>query len=62
MVLGYAGWGAGQLEAELAANAWLCGPADAKIIFDTPIAQRWDAAAKLLGVDMQLLSTDIGHA
>lgn len=62
MILGYAGWGAGQLEEELAANAWLSGPADTDIIFKTPVNQRWDSAAKLLGVDMRLLSSDIGHA
>jgi len=62
VALGYAGWGAGQLESELAANAWLNGPADLDIIFNTPVAQRWDHAAKLLGVDLSLLSTDIGHA
>lgn len=62
MVLGYAGWGAGQLEAEMAANAWLSGPADMDIIFETPVSQRWDKAASLLGVDLRLLSSDIGHA
>lgn len=62
MVLGYAGWGTGQLEEEMAANAWLSGPADINIIFNTPVSQRWDEAAKLLGIDMRLLSNDIGHA
>jgi len=62
MVLGYAGWGAGQLEQEMAANAWLSGPADMNVIFKTPVNQRWDKAAQLLGVDMRLLSSDIGHA
>jgi len=62
VVLGYAGWGAGQLEQELADNSWLHGPADKNIIFDMPLSQRWDAAAKLLGVDMALLSSDAGHA
>lgn len=60
--LGYAGWGAGQLEQELAENAWLYGPADPAIIFDMPVAKRWDAAARLLGVDLTLLSSDVGHA
>jgi len=60
--IGYAGWGAGQLEQELADNAWLYGPADPSIMFDLPVAQRWDAAARLLGVDLTLLSSDIGHA
>jgi len=62
VVLGYAGWDAGQLEAELAANAWLHGPADKDIIFNMPPSQRWEAAAKLLGINLSLLSTDIGHA
>lgn len=60
--LGYAGWGAGQLEEELAANAWLNGPASSKIVFETPSEQRWTAAAALIGVDLNLLSGDAGHA
>jgi putative transcriptional regulator len=62
VALGYAGWGAGQLEYELAKNAWLSVPASAEIIFDTPIEKRWHAAASLLGVNLQLLSDEIGHA
>lgn len=62
VALGYAGWGAGQLEDEMAANAWLNGPATPDIIFDQPAEQRWDAAAALLGVDLSLLSSDVGHA
>ncbi|MGB5305966.1 MAG: YqgE/AlgH family protein [Gammaproteobacteria bacterium] len=60
--LGYAGWGAGQLEEELAANAWLNGPASSKVVFETPSEQRWTAAAALIGVDLNLLSGDAGHA
>lgn len=62
VALGYAGWGPGQLEDEMAENAWLSGPASADIIFAKASAQRWHAAAALLGVDMSLLSTDTGHA
>jgi putative transcriptional regulator len=62
VALGYAGWGAGQLEAELGANAWLSVAADARIIFDTPFEQRWAAAAGLLGVDIHQLSAYAGHA
>lgn len=62
MILGYAGWDAGQLEQEMAANVWLSRPADDGIIFDTPVSQRWETAAKTMGVDMQWLSNDIGHA
>ena len=62
VALGYAGWGSGQLEAELTANAWLSGPADTQIIFKLPVEERWQAAATLLGVDLNLLSGDAGHA
>ena len=62
VALGYAGWGPGQLEKELAANSWLSCPADEQIIFHTPSEQRWQAAAALLGVDLSLLSHDSGHA
>jgi putative transcriptional regulator len=62
IALGYAGWGAGQLEQELAANAWLSGPADQRIVFDLPHEQRWEAAAARLGVDLNLLSGEAGHA
>jgi putative transcriptional regulator len=62
VTLGYAGWGAGQLEQELATNTWLSGPANLNIVFDTPSEERWMAAAALLGVDLNLLSGDMGHA
>lgn len=62
VALGYAGWGAGQLEEELAANAWLSGPADERILFHTPVEKRWEEAAALLGVDLNLLSGEAGHA
>lgn len=62
VALGYAGWEAGQLEEELAQNAWLNGPADADIIFRRDSQERWQAAAALLGVDLTLLSSDAGHA
>jgi putative transcriptional regulator len=62
IALGYAGWGAGQLEAEMQQNAWLSGPAQADVLFDLPPEQRWEAAARLLGVDLALMSTDAGHA
>ena len=62
VALGYAGWGAGQLEQELQQNAWLSGPADQSILFDLPAEQRWEAAARLLGVDLNLLSGEAGHA
>lgn len=62
IALGYAGWGSGQLEQEIAANAWLNGPADISILFDEPVEERWTSSAALLGVDLTLLSTDVGHA
>jgi len=62
VALGYAGWTAGQLEDELKSNAWLSTPADSRIIFETPVELRWQAAAKLIGVDLTLLSGDTGHA
>lgn len=62
IILGHAGWGAGQLEAELRDNAWLSCPADLEIIFNTPIEQRRKAAAALLGVDLERLSHQVGHA
>jgi putative transcriptional regulator len=62
VALGYAGWEAGQLEAELAANAWLSVPADPAIMFDTPFEHRWAAAAALLGVDIGQLASYAGHA
>lgn len=62
LTLGYAGWGPGQLEHEMAENAWLSGPADNQIIFDTATEMRWGAAAQKLGVDMSKLSDQTGHA
>jgi len=61
IALGYAGWDAGQLEKEMAENAWLSTPADSSIIFSTPTEKRWEAAAASLGVDLTLLSSDAGH-
>mgnify|MGYP000629676399 FL=1 len=60
--LGYAGWDAGQLEAELADNAWLTCPADSAILFDTPFDQRLSAAAARLGINLSLLTAQAGHA
>lgn len=62
IALGYAGWGAGQLESEMAENAWLSTPVDPRILFDLPADQRWQAAAQSIGVDLALLSGDAGHA
>ncbi|CDH45564.1 MAG: YqgE/AlgH family protein [Candidatus Competibacteraceae bacterium] len=62
VTLGYAGWGPGQLERELAENTWLSSPADPTILFHTRSDRRWLAAAALLGIDLNLLSADAGHA
>lgn len=62
VALGYAGWSAGQLEEEIANNAWLTLPADPQIIFHTAIEQRLSAAAAVLGIDMNLLPMHAGHA
>lgn len=67
VTLGYAGWTAGQLEEEIAQNAWLTvrAPSDQaqdSMIFDMPSADRFDAAMHMLGVDLMQLSKDVGHA
>ncbi len=62
IALGYAGWGGGQLEQEMVSNAWLSGPADGDILFRVPAGRRWQAAASLLGVDLNLMSAEVGHA
>jgi putative transcriptional regulator len=62
VTLGYAGWGPGQLEEEIKQNAWLTVPADPDIIFNLPISERIPAAAKLLGIDLFMLSAEAGHA
>ncbi len=62
VALGYAGWGAGQLENEIAQNAWLSGPANLDIVFKTPPELRWQSAAALLGIDLVSISHDVGHA
>jgi putative transcriptional regulator len=61
IALGYAGWGAGQLEQELVDNTWLSVPADQHILFNVPVHKRWQAAAAKLGVDVNLISSQAGH-
>ena len=62
VTLGYSGWAAGQLEDEIRRNGWLTVDADASIIFDTPVNQRYDRALSLLGIDPRMLSQEAGNA
>ena len=62
VTLGYSGWGAGQLEDELGRNGWLTVDASPEIIFEVPVAERYDRAVALLGFDPRMLSQDAGHA
>ena len=62
VLLGYSGWSANQLETEIAENAWLHAPLSREIIFDMPAGHRWQAAARQLGVDLTLISGQVGRA
>lgn len=62
ITLGYSGWGAGQLEGEIAENGWLTVPADADLVFGLPDAQKWEAALGQLGIDALTLSAEAGRA
>jgi putative transcriptional regulator len=62
IALGYAGWEAGQLEDEVARNAWLTVPVDESLIFDVPAEDRWQAAGRLLGINLLHMSSQAGHA
>lgn len=62
VALGYAGWEAGQLESEILANAWLNVTATPQLVFEAPFEQRWDLAARALGIDIAQMSPDAGHA
>lgn len=62
ITLGYAGWSEDQIEDEIADNVWLNVEASHEILFHTPSDKRWSAAAASLGVNLQQISTDIGHA
>lgn len=61
IALGYVGWGAGQLEQEIASNTWLTTPCKTDIIYNTPITKRWNTAAKQIGIDISQLTTPAGH-
>lgn len=62
LALGYAGWGPGQLDAEIQENAWLTVPAGPELLFDKWLDRKWDRAVGMLGVDPGLLSSEAGHA
>ncbi len=62
VALGYAGWGAGQLEQEMSQNAWLTVEGNAHVMFDLPAEDRLEAASHLLGVNYRFLSESAGHA
>ncbi|MDO2950285.1 YqgE/AlgH family protein [Aeromonas simiae] len=62
VTLGYAGWSAGQLEQELSDGAWLIVPVDTRLIFATPVHERWGKAAASIGINTLHLSSQIGHA
>jgi putative transcriptional regulator len=60
--IGYSGWSPGQLEEEIGRNGWLTVGADAHVLFDLPIEERYNAAIKLLGIDPLMLASEAGHA
>ena len=62
IALGYAGWGPGQLEQEIASNGWLLAAVKSEIIFNTPDAKKWSAALGELGIDPAILSSSGGSA
>jgi putative transcriptional regulator len=62
LILGYSGWGAGQLEQELKTNSWINAPASQDILFTVPYKNRWEEAINLLGVNVSNISGQIGHA
>jgi putative transcriptional regulator len=62
LALGYAGWGAGQLDSEIKANGWLTVAADEGLVFDFDLDSKWQRAMAKIGVDPRLLSGSIGHA
>jgi putative transcriptional regulator len=62
LALGYAGWGAGQLENEIQHNGWLHCPADAALLFDRDLSSKYQRALRSIGVELERLSASAGHA
>ena len=62
VVLGYSGWGPGQLDDEIKANGWLHVKADSDLLFNSDPAEKWQRAMNKIGVDPLMLSDESGHA
>jgi len=62
LALGYAGWGPGQLDAEIQANGWLSVSSDEALVFDADLDHKWERAIEKIGIDFSMLSGDAGHA
>lgn len=62
LALGYAGWGAGQLESEIQSNGWLHCDADSELIFGGDTGHKYDKALRKIGIDIGMLSSEAGHA
>jgi len=62
LALGYAGWGPGQLDAEIKANGWLTVAADEDLVFGPNLEEKWYQAMRKIGIDPRMLSDDAGHA
>ena len=62
LALGYAGWGPGQLDAEIQANGWLSVSSDEALVFDADLDHKWERAIGKIGIDFSQLSGEAGHA
>ena len=62
LALGYAGWGAGQLDSEIKSNGWLSVDADVDLVFGCDLDEKWERAMAKIGIDPCMLSDDAGHA
>jgi putative transcriptional regulator len=62
LLLGYAGWGPGQLDQEIQQNGWLTAPCNDKLLFDKDLDAKWERAIATLGVSLSMLSGEAGHA
>ena len=60
VLAGYAGWGPGQLDEELAQSAWLMADVELDLVFDVPLAEMWETAIRRLGADPAALQTSHG--